>query len=208
MKVRLENVRGAFLFLNKTRKPMKSDDGEAKDPKHEGTWILSKDSKVIAFKADGTKVATTMESVLNAVATEKFGAGGPKLVAAMEDTRKCFRSGDKKVNKDGDVYEGFEGNTYVVAKCKEDEPPKFFTQNKEQITDPRDVGRLFQPGSFFDVIIDVYGLDVPGQSKGVFSTLKGVQIVKKGPFLGSGTTADADDFEERPAESVEADDLL
>lgn len=213
MKVRLENVRGAFLFLNKTRKPMKSDDSDdVKEPKYEGNWILSKDSKVVAFRADDagvvTKKVTTMDAVLNAVATEKFGTGGPKLVAAMEDTRKCYRPGDKKITKDGDVYEGFEGLHYVVAKTKESDPPKFYMQNKELVTNPKDIGRIFQPGNYYDVIIDVYGLDVPGQSKGVFSTLKGVQYVKKGAFLGTGTTVDEDDFEEREAETVDADDLL
>lgn len=207
MKVRLENVRGAFLFLNKTRAPMKSDDGKQKQPKFEGTFILSPDSKVVALTADGPK-KTTMEKVLAAAATEKFGENGPKIVAALEDSRKCYRAGDKKVNKDGDVYEGFAGLHYVVAKTNEDAPPKFYLGNKEQVTDAKDIGRIFQQGSYFDVVIDVYGLDVPGQSKGVFATLKGIQYVKKGDYLGSGTTASEDDFETRETETVDADDLL
>jgi hypothetical protein len=169
--------------------------------KYDINGIFTPETKVYIINPDKTKTLTTMEKVLDAVATEKWKANGPKIVAALEESKKCYRDGDLKLDKSGNVVEEYAGHMYVVAKNAK--PPRLFNQSKVEISldDKKQIYNLFYSGAHLDLVIDVYAGDREG--KGVFSTLMGAQFRKDGDGFGGGGRATADDFDAVEVETAD-----
>lgn len=145
-------------------------------------------------------VATTMKEVLLEVANEAMKGKGAAWMEALENSKKCYRDGDKRVTKAGDAYEGYEGIFYVAAKNKV--RPLIIDQNKAPLTQAD--GKPYS-GCYANVTIEVYAITDP-KRKGVHAALKGVQFVKDGDAFGGGAPASPDDFETVDA-GADADDL-
>ena len=208
MRVRISNVRGTYLYLNQKQQPSADilrDNPNAK-ARHAGSFILEPDSKVVEIIQGPPKQfkPTTMEAVELAVAAEKWKEKGKTFLDSLEKNRKCYRDGNKQLNKSGDVSEGFAGRKFVVAKS--DDQPKLFGQvPNEPITNPADIGRIFAWGNYYDIVVDIYATEKG--SKGVFADLLIVQYRKKGEPLGGGPEAGGDDLETLPADE-DGEDLL
>lgn len=188
MKVRIENLRGNYVFVAEPREQMSGG------MKYEVNGIFTPETKVLVVHDDKSTSPTTMEKVMDAVATGKWKAAGPKVVAALEESKKCYRDGDMKLDKGGNVVEEYAGNMYIVA--KNGKPPRLLTQSRVEVTEPKQIYTLFYSGARLDLVVDVYALDKPGQGKGLFATLLGVQHRADDEVFGGGGRASADDFGE------------
>lgn len=195
IKVRLENVRLGFaqqIFVASAVE-------EGQDPKFGCDSLLVPGSSV-KKQVDGKWVPTTMKDVLLEVANDAMKGKGSKWLDDLENSKRCYRDGDKRVNKAGDPYEGYEGVFYVTAKNKV--RPLVIDQNKSPLT--QQDGKPYS-GCYANVNIEVYAITDP-KRKGVHASLKGVQFVKDGDAFGGGAPASPDDFD--TVEEVAADDLV
>ena len=111
-----------------------------------------------------------------------------------------------KTDKNGDVYDGFEG--MFTARCsrpEKDGPPKVFDGRKDDIM--ANDSRIYS-GAICNVQVDIWALEPRGKgiSRRVSLKLLAVQYVKEGEAFGGGARASKDDFEEiEEADSFEAD---
>jgi len=157
---------------------------------------------VLAVTADGTKKATTMEKVLSAVAKDAWKENGDKMLARFDSSQKCYRDGENRLNKDGEVYDGYAGMMYVTAKNKS--KPTIIDQRRELLTE---ADNKPYSGCYVNAKIEVYA-NTNAETRGVFATLLGVQFVRDGDRFGGGGVADAEDFDEIDIEDAAADDDL
>lgn len=185
MKLHLNNVR--VSFANGLYKATAMEAGQQE--KFGADFILQPDSVVLRVNADGTKTKTTLKDAELAVATEAWKANGAKVLASLEASKKAIRDGSKRVNKAGDVYEGYEGNTYVTAKSAT--RPLLVDANRQPVTE--EDGAIYS-GCYVNAIVELYANTQPTK-KGVFAGLKGVQFVKDGDAFGGGAPAAATEFD-------------
>lgn len=186
MKLMITNTRVAFahgLFKASALE-------EGQQPKFGADFILADDSVVYEIKADKSRVKTTMKEAMLSVANEAWKGRGAEMLEDLEASKKCWRKGDRRVNKSGDVYEGFEGHTYVTAKSAS--RPGVYDRNKNPVS--ADDGVIYS-GCYVNVLFDIYANTDP-KKKGVFAGLTGVQFVKDGDSFGGGGAAKADDFDD------------
>jgi hypothetical protein len=182
--VHIKRARGAFLHLATAQPSLE----EGKEPKFNGNFIIEKDSES----------AKAVRAAMEAVAIEKWGANGVKILDNLEASKRCLRDGDKALDKNGDPYKGFAGHDYVVASNLA--RPTLYSNRKDPATGkaqqlaPNDP--LFYSGAYFNVQIDVYAVDKPEKKiKGVFCELRGVQFSADGERLGGSSVASADEFD-------------
>jgi hypothetical protein len=185
MKLHLNNVR--VSFANGLYKASAMEAGQQE--KFGADFILQPDSVVLRVNADGTKTKTTLKEAELAVATDAWKANGAKILATLEASKKSIREGDKRVNKSGDVYEGYEGNWYVTAKTPT--RPLLVDQHRQPVAE--EDGTIYS-GCYVNAIIELYANTQPTK-KGVFAGLKGVQFVKDGDAFGGGAPAAASEFD-------------
>lgn len=185
MKLHLNNVRVSFasgIFTASSLEP-------GQPPKYGADFILDESSTVLMVKADGTKAKTTLAAAELAVADEAWKGKGAQMLKTLEASKKSIRDGDLRVNKSGDVYEGYEGRTYVTAKS----PTRPLVVNTDRSPLTEDDGVIYS-GCYVNAIIDLYANTQPTK-KGVFAALKGVQFVRDGDAFGGGAPARADEFD-------------
>ena len=185
MKLHLNNVR--VSFANGLYKASAMEAGQQE--KFGADFILQPDSVVLRVNADGTKTKTTLKDAELAVATEAWKANAAKVLATLEASKKSIRDGDLRVNKSGDVYEGYAGNTYVTAKSAT--RPLLVDANRQPVTEEDGV---IYSGCYVNAIVELYANTQPTK-KGVFAGLKGVQFVKDGDAFGGGAPAAATEFD-------------
>lgn len=192
MKVRLENVRLGFAHQLFTASALE----EGQVLKYGCDSLLVPGSSVRKFVPDannpknGEWIATTMPEILLELANDAMKGKGKAWLDSLENSKKCYRNGDLRVNKSGDVYEGYEGVFYVTAKNKA--RPTLVDRDRSPLTESD--GRPYS-GCYANVYIDVYALTDP-KKKGVHATMKGVQFVRDGDAFGSAAPASADDFDD------------
>lgn len=131
---------------------------------------------------------------------EALGGDGPKSRWPMFD-------GDKYVNSDGDVREGYEGKRYL--KLTNDRRPKFKKRNSEDFDDLDEAKELLVSGHWGILYFHLYPVtDQKKGGAGMFTTLDAIQFFKKDEKFGGGGIDDDeidnlgddedDDFEEKP----------
>lgn len=197
MKVMIQNVRVSFGHGLFTASALE----EGQQPKFGADFILEENSKVFTVKADGTKVASTMKQVMLDVANEAWKGKGQDMLDDLEASKKCYRNGNKRTGKDGEVYDGYEDKWYVTAKSAT--RPAIYNRDRSPIS--KEDGIVYS-GCYVNVIFDVYANTQP-KKKGVFAGLTGVQFFKDGDaFGGGGGTAKADDFDDL-SDGSDADDM-
>lgn len=185
MKLHLNNVR--VSFANGLYKASAMEAGQPE--KYGADFILQPDSVVLRVNPDGTKTKTTLKDAELAVANDAWKANGAKVLATLEGSKKAIRDGDKRTNKAGDIYEGYEGNTYVTAKSPT--RPLLIDQQRQPVTEAD--GTIYS-GCYVNAIIELYANTQPTK-KGVFAGLKGVQFVRDGDAFGGGAPAAANEFD-------------
>lgn len=185
MKLHLNNVR--VSFANGLYKASAMEAGQQE--KFGADFILQPESVVLRVNADGTKTKTTLKDAELAVATEAWKANASKILATLEASKKSVRDGSKRVNKSGDVYEGYEGNWYVTAKSPT--RPLLIDQNRQPVAE--EDGTIYS-GCYVNAIVELYANTQPTK-KGVFAGLKGVQFVRDGDAFGGGAPAAATEFD-------------
>lgn len=189
MKIRVENVRGSYLYLHEPQEPMAGSDSE---PKYSGHFLLQPDSRVVALNADKTTKVTTIDAVLKTVAEEQWKAKGPTIMTAIEESKRCYRDGDNKLDANGDPQDGYADTFYIVAKNARQ--PKLKNQAKVDLTSTRDILNLMYSGAYYDVVVDLKATDKP--TRCTYAKLLGVQFRKDGDAFGGGAPAGDDDFSE------------
>lgn len=207
IRVKLLNVRLAFAHQLFTASAVE----EGKTPKYGCDSLLVSGSSVAKLVPDGTTpegkpkfkaVPTTMEAVLLEVANDTMKGKGKAWLDALENSKKCYRNGDLRVNKNGDHYEGYEGVWYVSAKSVT--RPLILDSNKHPLTIQD--GKPYS-GCYGHVSVDVYGIADP-KKKGVHASIKGVQFVRDGDAFGGGAPASPDEFDEISEGADAAADLV
>lgn len=196
MKLHLNNVR--ISFANGIFHATALQEGQT--PKYGADFITQPDTVVLEVKPDGTKVKTTLAAAELAVANEAWKGKGAQMLKTLEASKKAIRDGDLRVNKSGDVYEGYEGNQYVTA--KNTARPLVIGRDRAPLTE--DDGVIYS-GCIVNAIVEVYANTVPAK-KGVFAALKGVQFWADADAFGGGGTARAEEFDEA-TEGATADDF-
>lgn len=173
MKINISNARIAFCSLF--------------EPREQLNGSMKFDANFILTAQDKAKV----EAAVKAVAKEKFKAGYDARYKKLTSSRLCLRDGDENTNKSGEVYDGFAGAHYVVAKSAK--RPLVIGPDKSPLVAAD--GKPYA-GCYVNASIELYAVE--GQKSGgdgVFAELKGVQFVKDGDAFGGGAPASPDDFE-------------
>lgn len=159
-------------------------------PKYGGDFIITDETTVLAVKADGTKVKTTMDKVMLKVANDAWDGNGEEMLDDLERSKKCYRDGNKNKSKAGEVYDGYEGHWYVTAKNAA--RPTVIDKDRTPLTE--DDGRPYS-GCYVNAKIDVYAM-TDAKRRGVFASLLGVQFAKDGDAFSGGAVAGADEFDD------------
>jgi hypothetical protein len=188
MKLQISNTRVAFahgLF-----KASAFEEGQT--PKYGCDFILTPSSKVyeVTKAADGSikRTETTLKKAELAVADEAWKGKGKEMLENFEASKKAVRDGNKRLDKSGEVYDGYENSWYVTAKSAS-RPPLY---DAEGNTTTEEDGVIYS-GCFVHVSLDLYANTKP-KTRGVFAGLTGVRFARDGDAFGGGGKASADDM--------------
>lgn len=182
MKIKLNNVRGAFLEVFEA----KQVNGEGK-PSFSATVLLEPTDKQLDI----------LEKAALEVARGKWGAKADQVV-------KACKGQDKWITHDGDLksqYAGFEGMVYVNA--RNPVRPLVIDRDKSPLT--AQDGKPYA-GCYVNVSLELWAQDNQ-YGKRVNASLGGVQFVKDGDRFAGGTAAEESDFDEL-GDGADATDLV
>lgn len=163
-------LRLAFPHLVDKREPMAGSDGKAK---FEATLIIT----------PGGDNARKVEEAIVAVCKEKYGAEWKDHYAEFADDQKGLRKGNLKRDKSDNIYDGFEGNLYVVA--KNENRPGVFSRSATPVVGG-DEGFPYG-GCYVNAEVDFWALKKQGVKKRVVVDLLGVQFSRDGDSFGAGS---------------------
>lgn len=184
MRFMLLDVRIAFID-NLWTPGLPPNPQPGQEPKCSAAGIIKKDHKQVK------DIRTAMAQLTN----ERWGAKGPAVLKALENTDKCFfRDGDTKPD-----WEGFEGNFYIKASNKV--IPSVWDGQRNPL--PKGGGGILYSGCDVNMSLEFKAYEIPGVGKGLNAVLRGVQYLRKNDaFSGVVLPADADEFDEisAPAE--------
>lgn len=185
MKVRLDNVRIAFCSTLFTR-------GGSYD-RHDCQFIVDPKDKALVKKIDG---------VIEQVAKEKWKDKADAVLAKLvKEGSVAFLKADYE-NKDGEVYDGFEGMYAVSAHSKK--RPLVIDRDKSPLLESD--GRPYA-GCIVNGQIDIWAQDNVEFGRRINAELTGVQFVRDGEAFGGGAPAKPSDFDEVDGED-DGDDLV
>lgn len=179
----------AFPFVFEVRPPQEA----GKKGKFEASGIFP----------PGSPAHVAVKEAYRAAATEKWGENGPKILQTLERNKFSLRKGDLNLDKSSEVYGGFEGMLYLVAKS-DTRPTVVALNGRTPLT--REDGKPYA-GCDVIMIVDCYVQDGKN-GKGAFAELKGLQFAGDNDAFTSNRIVTADDFEDlsggaAPAESAE-----
>lgn len=176
MIVKLKNVRLAFADLFQPRSVNNSD------PKFSAAFIMEPDSPNVA----------AVEAAMKDVATAKWGAKGEKILAKLiKDKKVCLKDGNDNTNKEGEVYSGFEGMSYVSANNAE-RPILLDRNGVDELT--RADGKPYA-GCYVYANIEIWAQD-NSYGQRINAQLRGVQFFKDGDAFAGGTPVSAEEFDD------------
>ena len=194
--VQLKRVRLSFSSLDEKRATV--EDGE---PKHGFNVILEKDSPY--YNENKRKV----EAALAAAGLVAFKDEG-RWKAVQEDNPKrvCYREGRRFKNKEGKIYDGYDGNWAVTCgtpKKGQQLPKKMIDRHKRAVSGKTDIADVFYNGVVCDVFLSFFGTDKGGQ--GFFNTCDAIRSWQEGDHMGGGILVDDSDFDDADDDE---DDLM
>lgn len=197
MKLLITNTR--VSFANGLFNASALEEGQTK--KYGADFILQEDSVVYAVDPidPAKRTKTTLKDAELKVADEAWKGKGKAMLGALEASKKAVRSGDMRLDKAGNVRDGYEGRTYITAKNAM--RPKVIDRRRDPV-DEED--GIVYSGCVVNVMCELYANTQPSK-KGVFASLLGVQFVRDDKRFGGGGVARAEDFD--VLEEEEVDDL-
>jgi hypothetical protein len=170
MQVLLKNVRLAFPNLFEA----KTVNGQG-TPAFSATFILEKDHAQIK----------DVEKVIEAVASEKWGAKSKSVLTQLKATDKvALHNGDSKAG-----YVGFPGNFFISARTKTQ--PAVVDRDKVKLSAAD--GKPYA-GCYVNAFVDIWAMDNQ-YGKRVCASLISVQFVKDGEAFSGSAPSNGDEFE-------------
>lgn len=166
-------VRAAFVHLDQKREGMKNADGTKSKDKFEITLILT----------PGGANEKKVQDAIAAVAKEKYGDNWIEQYREFADDQKGLRKGNLKRNQSEEIYPGFEGMNYVVAK-NESRPATF--NRAAQPTVAGDQGFPYA-GCYVNAEVDLWALKKQGVKKRLVVDALGIQFSRDGDAFGAGS---------------------
>lgn len=179
---KLQNVRLAFLNLWTPS----NINGEG-DLKYGANFIM----------VPGSLAATAAQAAIDAIVTAKWGAKGIAITKTINKDKVALRNGDEHLDKSGEIYQGFEGMLYVVAKNKT--RPTYIDQMKVAVTEADGV---LYAGCYVNAHVEFKCGDIPKAGKCIWAVLTGVQKYRDGDAFSGGRPASPDEFEEEAVEET------
>lgn len=167
-KIQLKNVRLSFPSIF-TRSVFNEEEG-----KYEATFLIPKDDvKTKKIIDEAIEAALTAAKVPN-VPRDKY----------------CIKEGNDCLNRDGEVYDGYEG--HWALKASQNKRPTVINRDKTPLTQDDDV---IYAGCYVNAVIDFW-IQNNKFGKRVNANLYGVQFVKDGEPFGSGPVDVTDEFDD------------
>ena len=135
--------------------------------------------------------------------------GAYKSIREDSPKRVCARPGVSFKNREGKVYEGYEGNFAITGKgpgagdrrpelidrgkrvLREQATPEFIKAGR--VFDVGDILSIFYPGTYADVWVSFYGTDKG--SRGIFCSIERIRSYQEGERMAGGRP-DLDDIDE------------
>lgn len=171
-------------------------------------FIVGDDAKVLRRTGEAPNfkwVPCTLDEAQKLARLEVFNGDTKKADAwfnALDERQKAVREGDKKLDKAGEVREGYEGFKFIVAKNKSRPPVRLADRSEVTSVDESPINS----GDYVNVRLELYAWLKTGQ-KGLFASLLGTQFAGKGDSMGGGgAKAGADEFDD-VAEGADAGDF-
>lgn len=180
----LKNVRLAFGAIYA---PKAFGDG---DPAYGGKFIVPPDHPQIA----------ELRAAVKAAAKEKWNEKADGVLAVLKKDNKIAWVEAPYLNKNGDPWDGFEGNFYLSTRNGGDTPTKPSAFAADNTPAGADSGIIYN-GCYVDASVDIYPQD-NAYGRRVNCSLRGVRFAGPGESFGGGAPASADEFG-APTESAE-----
>lgn len=194
MKVKLSNVRAAFLVVFEPEK-------------FQGTGELAYSGQLILDPTEHAAQIVELNKAIKALAVEKWGAKGEAMLAEMRKKDNVCYHPKAYTNASGEVYDGFEGMHYVSFRNsgKNGAPPTRVTildRDKTPLTAAD--GRPYS-GCYVNVSLELWAQD-NNYGKRINASLGGIQFVKHGDAFSGGAPTSPDEFDDLgvPEEADEA----
>lgn len=186
--VTLKGVRLSFTEGIKEKRKT-SDEPDAK-PRHNFNVILETGSKhdaenrakvVAALKAAG------LQAWKNENAYKDIAEDNPKRVT--------FKKGEKFKNRDGKIYEGYEGHyAFSVSGPGGGQRRPILRDKYKRPVDEKDISDVFYSGSYADVIVSFFGTDKG--SRGIFASCELIRSHQQGEAMAGGYHFSDDDLDD------------
>jgi hypothetical protein len=180
-KVKLQNVRLAFPSL---WEPTAVGDSEAKA--YGARFILDP-------KANAADVKN-IEDAIALVAKDKWGAKADAILKKLQSDGKITFSKDEYVNKNGDVYDGFEDMYHIGGRTPEEKEAPTIVSKKGFRVKQGEEGAPYS-GCYVIAILDIWAQDNQ-YGRRINASLSGVQFFRDGAAFGGGRPASLDEFED------------
>lgn len=190
--IRIENVRLSFASLMEPY---------LHDSTSEPTFVID------ALIPEDDAQLKLIKALMLEVATEKWGEKGRQVLKMLVGEGNTFlRDGNKKINRDGDAYEGYPGHRYIKARNKVQ--PLLLDRDENEI-DKLKGKDIPYSGCYAHIIIDVWAQDHTKNGRRINAKLLGVMFAAEGEPFGSGPQrASASAFAGLSSSDGEQDDDL
>lgn len=173
MKVLVKNVRIAFAKLHQ---PQQINNGPAR---YSAAVIIE----------PGSDQAKEIENAIMAVATEKWKDKAKTVLTKLRSEGRIAYKTEPKTNKEGEVYDGFEGMHHINASNRA--KPTLLDRDRTPLTE--ESGKPYS-GCYANVLLDFWAQDDKQFGRRVNATLLGVQFVADGPAFAGDRVASTDAF--------------
>lgn len=201
--VTLTKVRLSFGdSLSRATLPKKNKDPNAK-PKHGANFILEVNSPDYA-----SNMAAILAALDNACAEFNKPKDWWRSLAESKPDKLCLKKGASFIDKNGEVYKGYDGNMILAVKGPSggSKRPQIRDRYKKVIVVPENakeapiVTEVAYNGSLCDVILSFYGTDNGGADR-ITGSVEAIRSWQEGERLGGGGVyVEDDDFDDAPDE--------
>jgi hypothetical protein len=135
-------------------------------------------------------VAAIREAI-SASAKEKWGPKADDIVKKLKaDQRSAWVEGPY-TTKDGDTWDGFEGNFFLSTRSEKLRPTALDRQG-QPVTEADGV---IYAGCYVHASVEIYAYDSPKWGRRINAVLRGVKFYADGEGFGGSTAASADEFD-------------
>ena len=125
-----------------------------------------------------------LNQIVTAMATEKWGEGAAGIINLIKGDKRlrCFGKGEEKLDKKGQVYDGFAGMVYISASNKDQ--PNLYGADANLLPPTAPMNQMFAGGNYCSGVISFW-LQDNSFGRGIRANLDGVQYISEGEHFGS-----------------------